>query len=72
MTYREATARHQEARWREVSEKVGKRVEEVRTGRGSSRQKDARNVLEDLIPRDDRSRFDYGEEQRGGRWFPRC
>ena len=72
VTYREATARQQEARWREVSEKVGKRVEEMRTGRGSSRPKGAMNVLEDMIPRDYRSRFDYGVEQRGGRWFPRC
>ncbi len=59
VTYREATARQQEARWREVSEKVGKRVEEMRTGRGSSRPKGAMNVLEDMIPRDYRSRFDY-------------
>ena len=72
VTYREATARHPRARWREVSEKAGKRVEEMRTGRGSSRQKDARNVLEDLIPRDYRSRFDYGVKRRRGMWFPRC
>ena len=30
------------------------------------------NVLEEMISGDYRSRFDYGVEQRGGRWFPRC
>ncbi len=76
MVYREATARHQEARWERTKTRV---LEQVRRWRASlahgapgRSQKALLRKLVELIPRDYHGSFDYGIEQDEGKLWPRC
>lgn len=76
VTYRAATARHQQARWEATKTKVLGQVEKWRaslsSGAPGRSEKALMRKLVELIPRDYHGIFDYGIERRGGKIWPRC
>lgn len=76
VTYRAATARHQERRWQETRTKVLEQVERWRSAlaRGAPGRSERALIrkLVELIPKDYHAIFDYGVERREGKLWPRC
>jgi len=72
VTYREATARNQQARWERTRERVLERVGQWRGGSGGRREAAVMAKLVDLIPKEYRSIFEYGVENKDGAFWPRC
>ena len=74
--YREATAKHQRARWESTKKKVLEQVAKWRSslekGAPGRSQKALLRKLVELIPKDYHGIFDYGVEKRGGKNWPRC
>ena len=76
VTYRAATARHQQARWEATKAKVLGRVEQWRAslsaGAPGRSEKALVRKLVELVPRDYHGIFDYGIERKDGKVWPRC
>lgn len=76
VTYRAATARHQQERWTETRSRVLSQVERWRSALaqgapGRSERALIRKLVE-LIPKDYHAVFDYGVERKDGKLWPRC
>ena len=76
VTYRAATARHQERRWQETRTRVLDQVERWRSAlaRGAPGRSERALIrkLVELIPKDYHAIFDYGVERRERKLWPRC
>jgi transposase len=76
VTYRDATAKHQQRRWEATKAKVLGQVEKWReslsSGAPGRSEKALMRKLVELIPRDYHGNFDYGIERKDGKVWPRC
>ncbi len=72
VTYRAATAFHQQVRCERTRDRVLERVARWRAGPGGRREQAVVAKLVELIPRDYRTTFDFGVETREGSFWPRC
>ena len=76
VTYREATARHQQSRWESTRKKVLDQVAKWRAslenGAPGKSEKALLRKLVELIPRDYHGIFEYGVEKKGEKVWPRC
>ena len=74
--YREATAKHQQARWESTKKKVLDQVTKwqssLEKGAPGRSQKALLRKLVERIPKDYHGVFDYGVEKREGKNWPRC
>jgi transposase len=76
VVYREATGKHQQARWETSKKKVLDQVARWRAslekGAPGRSEKALMRKMVELIPKDYHGVFDYGVERKGGKLWPRC